>query len=233
MEKNYLDVANSLGFWIIALIMIAIVVFQSVVFMQKAFKGGRALGLSEKQLTSSVRSAIITSLGPSFAVLIGLVALMSIIGAPMAWMRLSVIGAVMFETLAAGYGAEAIGLKLGSSDLGLLGLSSTFWVMCLGSIGWLIITGLFTHKLEQLRTYVVRGKEALLPVVSIGAVLGAFAYQVSKFVVKIGPGSLAALVSGVAMVVFHLMAKNSKFAWLKEWSLGFAMVLGMLSAAMM
>lgn len=232
MEKDYLTVANSAGLWIISILMVSIVVFQSIVFMQKAFKGGRALGLSDTQLKSSVRSSIITSLGPSFAVLIGLVALMSFIGAPMAWMRLSVIGAVMYETLAAGYGAEAIG-QAGTANLGLLGLSSAMWVMCLGSIGWLIIAGLFTHKLEQVRIYIVRGKEALLPVVTIGAILGAFGYQVSKFVVKIGPGTTAVVVSGVAMVVFGLMAKNPRFNWLKEWSLGFAMVLGMFSAALM
>ncbi len=232
MDLGYLEMANSFGMWIIALIMVGIVIVQSVIFMTKAYKAGTSVGLSKKQMNSGLRAGIITSLGPSFAVLIGLVSLVSIIGGPMAWMRLSVIGAVMFEGLAVNCGAEALGTTVGAPDFGLVGLASAFWVMCLGSIGWLVITGLFTTKLESMRNYIVRGREQLLPVVSVAAVLGAFGYQVSKFLVKIGPGSIAALISGLSMVACYTIANKRQINWLKEWSLGLSMVVGMFSAAL-
>ncbi len=232
MDKNYLDIANSSGMWIIAFIMVAIVVVQSVIFMKRAFNVGEQIGLSRQQLYSGLRAGIITSIGPSFAVLIGLISLMSLIGGPIAWMRLSVIGAVMYEGLAVNNGAQAMGVTVGGPGYGLVGLASSLWTICLGSIGWLIIVGLFTTKLESLRNYIVKGREDLLPVISVGAVLGAFGYQVSKFIVTIGPGSVAALVSGLCMILFYYSANKFNIGWLKEWSLGFSMVLGMFAAAM-
>ena len=186
MEKNYLEVANSLPFWIIALVMISVVIFQSIIFMKKAFATGRKIGITEDQFKTTIRSAVITSFGPSFAVLIGLVALISLIGSPMAFMRLGVIGAVMFETLCVDAGAEAVGVVANTPQFDLYAFTNVMWVMCVASIGWLIIAGLFTPKLESFRMKIVGGKNYLLPVLSTGAVLGAFGYHVSVFGVHKG-----------------------------------------------
>ena len=230
MNKEYLQIANSLGFWIIAFIMISLVIFQALLFMNKAFQVGRKIGMSEIQLKSALRAGIITSFGPSFAVLIGMVALITLIGAPMAWMRLSVIGAVMFETMATNAGAQALGVKLASPEYGLVGFANSLWVMSLGSVGWLLITGLFTHKLGDIRTALVRGKEEMLPVITIGAILGAFGYQFSQSLVVMGKPTIAALVSAGLMILFDFLSTKLNLRWLKEWSLGFAMVVGMFSA---
>lgn len=232
MEKNYLEVANSLPFWIIALVMVSIVMFQSIVFMKKAFETGKKIGITDDQFKTAVRSSVITSIGPSFAVLIGLVALISLIGSPMAFMRLGVIGAVMFETLCVDAGAEAVGVLANTSEFGLYAFSSVMWTMCLSSIGWLIITGLLTPKLETFRTKLVGGRDYLLPVLSVAAVLGAFGYQVSKFLVELSPGTIAALVSAVVMIGVNLASEKFKIAFLKEWALGFAMVAGMFGAVL-
>jgi len=53
--------------------------------------------------------------------------------------------------------------------------------MALGTCGWLIVSALFTHKLETVRMKIVGGKEALLPVFTICAILGAFGYNVAKY----------------------------------------------------
>jgi len=64
-------------------------------------------------MKSAMKSSFITSLGPSVVILTGLLSLLVTVGGPMAWMRLSFIGAVMFELMAAGFGAEAVGVKMG------------------------------------------------------------------------------------------------------------------------
>jgi hypothetical protein len=233
VEKTYLEVANSLPFWIIAAIMLSIVIFQSVIFMMKAFRTSKAIGMTDQQIKVALRSAIITSIGPSFAVLIGLVALISLIGSPMALMRLGVIGAVMFETLCVNAGAEAVGVVTNTPGFDLYAFSNVMWVMCLASIGWLLIAGLFTPKLEGFRTKLVGGRDYLLPVLSTGAVLGAFGYQVSKFIVDISPGTIAVIVSGAVMVGINILSDKIGAKWLKEWALGISMVLGMFSAALL
>lgn len=232
MEQNYLEVANTLPFWIIAMVTVSLVLFQSIIFMKKAFKTGKEMGITQDQFNTTIRSSVITSFGPSFAVLIGLVALISLIGSPMAFMRLGVIGAVMFETLAVNAGAEAVGVMTNTPEFGLYAFTNVLWVMCVSSIGWLLITGLFTPKLESFRMKIVGGRNYLLPVLSTAAVLGAFGYQVSKFVVELGPGTMATLVSAITIVIVNLASDKLGIAFLKEWALGIAMVAGMFGAVL-
>lgn len=232
MEKDYLEVANSLPFWIIAIIMLSIVIFQSAIFMKKAFSTGKKIGITDKQFKIAIRSSIITSFGPSFAVLIGLVALISLIGSPMAYMRLGVIGAVMFETLAVDVGAQAVGVVANTSEFGLYAFSNVMWTMCLASIGWLLIAGLFTPKLDNMRNKLVGDKVYLLPVLSTAAILGAFGYQVANFVVTLSPSTIAVIVSAITIVIINLISDKFKINFLKEWALGLSMVLGMFSAVL-
>ena len=110
--------------------------------------------------------------------------------------------------------------------------SSDLWVMCVGSIGWLLIAGLFTPKLETFRVKLVRGRDYLLPVLSTAAVLGAFGYQVSRFVVELGPGTVAVLVSALTIVLVNLLSEKTNAKFLKEWALGIAMVTGMFGAVL-
>lgn len=233
MEQNYLEVANKPAFWIIAIIMVAVVIIQAVIFMRKAFKTSRNIGITEEQIKTTIRASIITSIGPSFAILIGLVALISLIGSPMAYMRLGVIGAVMFETLCVDAGAEAVGVMANTPEFDLYAFSNVLWVMCVASIGWLLITAFLTPKLETVRAKLVGGKDYLLPILSTGAVLGAFGYQVSKFIVNVGPGTVAVLVSGFVMILINKISDKTGKKWLKEWALSFSMIAGMFSATLL
>lgn len=227
-----MEVANSMGLWIIATVMVSLVVIQAVVFMRSAFKNGKKMGITDQQLKIAVRASAITSVGPAFAILIGLVALISLVGSPMAWMRLGIIGAVMFETLAVEAGAQAVGVVANTPEFGLYAFSNVMWVMCLSSIGWLIIVAFLTPNLEKIRGKLVGGKEYLLPILSTGAVLGAFGFQVSKFIVDVGPGTVAVLVSGAFMIAINKISDKTGINWLKEWALGFSMVAGMFSATL-
>lgn len=233
MEQNYLEIANKPAFWIIAIIMVSVVVLQVVIFMRKAFKTSKVMGITEDQIKTTIRASIITSIGPSFAILIGLVALISLIGSPMAYMRLGVIGAVMFETLCVDAGAEAVGVMANTPGFDLYAFSNVLWVMCVSSIGWLLITAFLTPKLETVRVKLVGGKDYLLPILSTGAILGAFGYQVSKFIVSLGPGTVAVLVSGFVMILINKISDKTEIKWLKEWALSFSIIAGMFSATLL
>ena len=55
------------------------------------------------------RTGLITAIGPSIAVFIVMVGMMSVVGGPVTWLRLAVIGAAPTELTAATIGAEAVG----------------------------------------------------------------------------------------------------------------------------
>ena len=96
---DYLKIANSIPMWVAAGLAISLALFQAIIFAKKSYTTGREIGLSEKQMKSAMKSSFITSIGPSMVILTGLLSLLVTVGGPMAWMRLSFIGSVMFEKL--------------------------------------------------------------------------------------------------------------------------------------
>ena len=229
---NYLKIANSWGMWLAVLPGIALIVFQAILFMKKAFSSGNEMGMSRATLMAGLNAGLISSIGPSFAILIGMMALVVNMGAPFAWMRLSYIGSIMYELLGADMGAMAVGTHLGNPNFGVLAFTSAVWTETLGALGWLIVVAVATPKLEVLRLKMAGGKEAFLPVLTIAAMLGAFSYMAGKDLL-IGHGStVAVLVGMVSMMLLLKIAHKFKQRWLIQWSLGFAMLIGMFVGAL-
>ena len=53
---SYLEIANSTGMWLVCSVIIFVVIFQAAVFMRKAYKTGKEMGLSDEQMQSAMRS---------------------------------------------------------------------------------------------------------------------------------------------------------------------------------
>jgi hypothetical protein len=128
--------------WIACSFIVVSVVLQAVVFMKKAYGAGTEMGLEKKQMRSALRSGAISSIGPAFAIVIAMISLIVSVGSPFAWMRLSVIGSVPFELMAAQTGASALGLTLGGEGYNAVAFANSVWTCTLGASGWLIICAL-------------------------------------------------------------------------------------------
>ncbi len=230
MSPEVAKIANSPGFWLVCIPMVLIMLFQSYVFMKKAWKSGLEMGMSKEQMMRGLRSGAITSIAPAFSILIALVGLIAIVGSALAWLRLSVIGAIMFEGFAAQTALTAMGTAVGDPGYTPAAFANCVWVMALGSCGWILVTGLFTHKLEWVRMKAVRGKAELLPIFTICAILGAFSYQVAKHAVTVSRSSIAVAVGALCIILLNYLADKMNKKWIKEWSLGFAMIAGMFAA---
>ena len=225
---SYLQVANSSGMWAVCSVIIFIVLFQAIVFMRKAWKAGLEMGLKKEQLKSAIRSGAISTIGPSLAVVVAMISLIVSLGAPFAWMRLSVVGSIPFELMAAESGALALGTNLGTADYNVTAFANSVWTCTLGASGWLLVCAFFTDKFDIVRKKVVGGNEALLPVLSVSAMIGAFAYFSSPYLGSKGTASTVACVVGaISMVSIDFIANWIKTPKLKEWALGIAMVIGM------
>ena len=225
---EYVEIANSTGMWIACCPIILMVVFQSIIFMKKAYKTGKEIGLSDEQMKSAIRSGTISTIGPAMAVVVAMVSLIVSLGAPFAWMRLSVIGSIPFELIAAQSGAAVAGTTLNSPDYSLNAFSLSVWTCTLGASGWLLLCAALTDKFDILRRKAVGGNEKMLPVLSVSAMIGAFAFFSAPYLGGSGFASTVACVTGgISMVLLNFFADKIKKPRLKEWSLGFAMVIGM------
>ncbi|WP_227763903.1 DUF5058 family protein [Zhaonella formicivorans] len=227
---DYLKIANSAPMWMAAALAIILVLFQAVIFAKKSYETGKRIGLTEDQMKSAMKSSLITSIGPSFVILTGLLSLLVTVGGPMAWMRLSFIGSVMFELMAAGFGTEAAGVKMGIDQMTNVAFANAVWTMILGSIGWIIFATLTADKMDKVQAKIAKGDQGLIKAISIAAMLGSFGSLVSGHLAAVNKNTVAALAGGAIMLVLSPLADKKKIKWLKEWALAIALFGGMLVA---
>ena len=82
-------------------LIIAAVLMQSVCFLVRAWRRAIALGIDKKKLKKIVRSAAVFTIAPAVSILVGVVILSKSLGVALPWLRLSVIGSLSYETIAA------------------------------------------------------------------------------------------------------------------------------------
>jgi len=231
LNPEILKVANGFGVWIAAAPVVALTAIQAIIYSRLARKAANQLSIPNEKCNQAFKTGLITAIGPSIAIFIVMVGMMSVVGGPISWLRLSIIGAAPTELTAAKTGADAIGVTFGGADYDMNALAVSWWTMAINGCGWLVLVGLFTHKLEGLRVKIGGGDAKWLAVLSSAAMLGVFGYLNSDSVKK-GGGSLVSVIAGaVAMVA--LLKISQKFPKLKEYSLGIAMLFGMFMAVIM
>lgn len=231
MSADIVKIANAGWVWLTAAPIVILVVVQSILYAKLAYSTADKLGMPKETCNKALKVGMVTAIGPVIAIFIIMVGLMAVIGGPMAWMRLSIIGAAPTELTAARVGAEALGVTFGGEDYDLLALSSSWWTMAINGCGWLLIVGLFASKLEGLREKVSGNDTVWLGVLTGAATIGAFGYLNSGDIVK-GGGNLIAVITG-ALVMIGLSFAIDKYPKLrpaKEYSLGIAMIIGVILA---
>lgn len=96
--SDHFVIANSPLMFLLCGIVILYVLGQSLFFMIRAWKHGKAIGLSTQTMKSVITGSALFSIVPSIPILIILVMLMSALGNYFPWLRLSVIGSSSMRT---------------------------------------------------------------------------------------------------------------------------------------
>ena len=211
---NYLELANSPLMWVSAAIAVGIVVFQSVLFFRKSLKAAKEIGIEQEKINMAIKSSAISSIGPSIVILVTMISLIVSMGAP-------------------GFGAQAMGATL--ENLTPVAFACGVWTMICGSLGWLIFTLLFTDKMDKVNHLMSKGNSKMVPIISAGAMLGAFANLASgnffneknQFAFG-GAPAIATIVGCILMMILTKLAKEKNIGWLREWAFAISMFSGML-----
>ena len=226
--KEYLKVANDPLLWLMGVPLVFLVAAQAIIFSKKAFTSANLVNLTKQEAKDAFRIGAISAIGPAVAVFVVMLGMMAVVGAPMTWLRLSIIGAAPTELAASTMGAKAMGVEFGGEGYGILEYANSVWTMSLNGIGWLLFVGLFAHKLEGIRDKVSKGDSKLTGKIGGAAMLGAMAYLVGGHIIAGGGRLVAAIASGIAML--FLLKLSKKLPKLAEYNLGIAMVVGMIAA---
>ncbi|WP_042427672.1 DUF5058 family protein [Geomicrobium sp. JCM 19039] len=225
--QETMELANSTILWLIVFIVVALVIFQAIMFLLISVQAGKSVGLQSKDMQSAAKTGLISGVGPSLGIAIVVIAIITLIGSPLTLMRIGIIGSAATETAAAGIGASTYGVQLGGENFSYEALTSVVWTMCLGGTGWLLFTLLFTKSLGRIQEKVSKKSTKMMSLVSLGALLGVFGFLTTEEMVQSMNHALTALSAAGAMVIIMIVADRVEKLWLKEWALGFSLIIGM------
>nr|AHF24733.1 putative membrane protein [uncultured bacterium Contig12] len=145
---GFLDTLSKLSSPTMYLICGGIVLFVAVicvVFAVRAWRAGKAIGMDTAVLKRVVTSSASFSVLPAVGILLGVIALSGALGTPWPWLRLSVIGALHYETQVAEGAAEQVGIHLSGSEM-TAGAFSTIALLMSVCIMWGMVLNLFLNK---------------------------------------------------------------------------------------
>ena len=225
ISMDALQIANSLPMWIACGVAVVLVIAQALIFIKKAIDAAPQVGVTKEQVNKAIKSSALTSIGPSIVVLSGMLSLLVTVGGPMGWMRLSFIGSVMFESIAAGIGTGSVGVQLGVDELTPLALTMAVWTMILGSVGWIIFSTFAADKMDKIQAKLAGSNPAGLTIISSGAIIGVFAAMCGQKLVMVDNTALATVLGAILMYV--MMQVSKKVPALKEWNLTIAILVAM------
>ena len=231
---DYLDISNLPIFWLLAGVTVIVSAVQAILYVRQANKATKECHLDPQLPRQAFKIGLISAIGPACGVFIVMVGLMSAIGGPIAWQRLSIIGAAATELSAATMGATAAGVTLGGEGYTLTVLAVSWFAMALNGAGWLVFTGVATPALEKLRDKMSGGDMGWLAAMSAACSIGIFGYLNANQMVSSGPSiavgpTVAVLTGALSMMGIgrFIVPKHPKLA---EYSLGIAMIVGIACA---
>lgn len=229
MSQELLQISNSMPLWIICGVMIILVLVQSWLFVRLCRKEADHIGYPQSKLTTAIFNGMITAVGPALAGVVVMISMMALIGSPITWQRLSIIGAAQTELLVANIAADVLGLKLGGEGYGMAALTLGFFLMAFNGCGWLLMVTLTTGSMENVRQKLSGGDAQWLVLMSAGAIIGLFAnFSGQRLLVTAGQATAVSVGFASQYILDEFIAP--KLPWLRSYNLAIALVLAMIAA---
>jgi hypothetical protein len=221
-------------------VIIAFVLAQSVYFLIRALKRAKELGIDKSTIKKTISSSAVFTIAPAIAVLVGVVALSKSLGVALPWLRLSVIGSITYETVAAGNALESAGMSAGTTITDSSIFITIAWVMTIGIAAGLILVPFVTKKIQSGLTKMGMKDKKWGEIFNNAMFLGmisAFLGYVFCDVGKIFQGDTSGLIpvcvmltSAVVMAICGGLATKFKIRFLTDYALPLSLVIGMASA---
>ena len=116
------EMINAGWMFALAAVIILSILVQNFIMMRKAWRHAKDdLKLDNTQIRKGLINGILVSIVPTIPVIVVLLTLVPTLGSPLPWLRLSVIGSAMGESIAADAGATAVGETIGIGSLTMVG----------------------------------------------------------------------------------------------------------------
>ena len=230
---------NSTFLFIAAGAVILFVIAQSVFFLVRAYRRGKALGMDMKQIRKTIISTAVFTFAPAVSILLGVITLSQFLGLPLPWLRRSVIGAITYELPAATTTANALGItQLSETITDPEVYTAIAWVMTLGIFPGLIWVPLFIRKIQGGLMKIKNKDSKWGDIVMTALFLGMISAFLGMVFADIREGLagwipiFVLLFSALLMGVCGLLVKKCNVKWLENYALPVSMLGAMVFAAL-
>ena len=230
--------------FVLAGVLVAVVLGQSVYFLLKAMKHSKEIGMDQTKIRKTIKTAAIFTIAPAVSIVISVITLAKSLGIPLPWLRLSVVGSLSYEAIAASNAVSAMGMELGKiSNLTAQQFVNISLVMTISILVGIWLVPVIGKKLlsgmTKLEAKDKKWSEIFQNAMFIGMIAAFLGFVFCDFSMLWNPvegipattGLIPVCVMGVsALVMVCLGIAMRKWKWLGDYALPISLLLGMGSA---
>ena len=224
------DIRNSAFLFALGCVVAAFVTLQSLVFIAKAWREGKRIGLPAAAMRKTLVSSAVFTIVPSAAILLAVLTLAGSLGLPLPWIRLSVIGAITYELPAAETAAQAFGASTKAPILDPTVFSAVAWAMTVGSVFAMFLVIFFVKRIQggisKAQSRDTKWVSLLITAMFMGLISAFLGGALAGGAVSI----LSLATSALVMALFGLLIKKAKLPSLESFAMPVSMLCGMASA---
>ena len=231
---------NSPVIFLLVGILVFVVLAQSVYFLARALKRAKEKGMDQAVIKKTMVSAAVFTIAPAVAILVGVITLSKSLGIALPWLRLSIVGSLTHETVAAGTALTELGHGMGTEIGNASDYVTVAFVMTMGIAIGLLLIPLVTKKIQGGMKKIEKRDKAWSEIFTNAMFLGmisAFLGYVFSDVGLVFHGDMSGLipvfvmlVSAVVMVFCGLLSKKLNQRWVTDYALPFSLICGMAAA---
>ena len=231
--------------YVLVAFLVAVVLGQSVYFLIKALRRSKQIGMDQTKIKKTMKTAAVFTIAPAVSIVISVITLSKSLGLPLPWLRLSVVGSLSYEAIAASNAVSAMGLTLGKIEsltaqqfvniTLVMTISILLGIWLVPAIGKKLLSGMSALENRDKKWAEIFQNAMFIGMIS--AFLGFVFCDFSRLWI---PGDYSPtsglipvcvlMVAAVVMVICGLLMKKPKFAWLGDYALPISLILGMASA---
>lgn len=219
---------------------IAAVLAQSVWFLVRAVRRAKEKGMDMRVIKKTISSAAVFTIAPAISILFGVVTLSKSLGLALPWLRLSVIGSLSYETIAAKNALNALHLESGERITDASAYVTVLWVMTLSIMVGLVFAPLLTKKIQGGIKKIENRDKKWGDILSNAMFLGMISAFLGYIFCDVKPafsGNFEGLipvcimgVSALVMAICGLLATKGKLRFMNDYALPISLVAGMAAA---
>ena len=216
-------------------------------FLIRAYRAGIAVGMDRTKLRRTITASATFAILPSVGILLGVIALSGSLGIPLPWLRLSVIGALHYETQVAEAAAEQVGITLSAAQMTPKAFVTIALLMSVCIMWGMVFSVFFTKKYSTKlmnrpadavtdsapakKSFIAAFGDTAMTAMFIGLVSGYIGSYIGQIRADGNWLPLAvACIGALAMGGFLYLKEKKNAEWVDSFSIAGSMIIAMTAA---